>query len=127
VSGIDAAEVITDLLRRGHAVQFRVLGDSMHPVIREEDLVHVEPLSSFAVGDVVLTQADRRLTAHRVVSLQGDVVVTRGDNSPEDDAPADRARVLGVVTWVERAGARRGVAREHVVLRVARRLRRMLR
>ena len=127
MSGIDAAEVITDLLRRGHAVQFRVHGDSMHPVIREEDLVHVEPVSSFDVGDVVLTQADRGLTAHRVVSFQGDVVVTRGDNSAEEDAPVDRTRVLGVVTWVERAGARRDVARENVLLRLARRVRRMLR
>ena len=127
MSAIDAAEVIIDLLRRGHAVQFRVHGDSMHPVIREEDLVHVEPLSSFDVGDVVLTHAHRGLTSHRVVSVQGDVVVTRGDSSPADDAPVTRTRVLGVVTSVERAGTRRNVARENVLLRFARRLRRMLR
>ena len=109
MSSIDAAEVIVDLLQRGHAVEFRVRGDSMHPVIREEDVVHVEPVRVVGVGDVVLVQAERGLTAHRVVSVRDDLVVTRGDNAPEDDDPLPKARVLGRVEWVMRKGRKRGV------------------
>jgi hypothetical protein len=39
-----------------------------------------------------------------VISIAGDVVITRGDNAPADDAPVARERVLGVVTHAERDG-----------------------
>ena len=121
---IDAAEVIIDLLQRGHAVEFRVRGDSMHPVIREDDSVHVEPSRDVRIGDVVLTLAHRGLTAHRVIAHHGDTILTRGDNTPEADAPVLLGKVLGKVVWVERDGVRRYVAQEFVFLRWLRRLRR---
>jgi phage repressor protein C with HTH and peptisase S24 domain len=123
---VDAAEVIIDLLQRGHAVEFRVRGDSMHPVIREEDSVHVEPSREVRLGDVVLTLAHRGLTAHRVIAHHGHTIVTRGDNTPEADPPVPLAQVLGKVTWVERGGDRRHVAREYVFVRWLRRVRRGL-
>jgi phage repressor protein C with HTH and peptisase S24 domain len=124
VTAVDAAEVIIDLLQRGHAVEFRVRGDSMYPVIREDDSVHVEPSPDVRLGDVVLTLAARGLTAHRVIAQHGDSIVTRGDNTSEADAPVARAQVLGKVTWIEREGERRDVVREYVFLRWLRRLRR---
>jgi phage repressor protein C with HTH and peptisase S24 domain len=126
MSSVDAAEVIVDLLQRGHAVEFRVRGDSMHPTIREHDLVHVAPSQDVRLGDVVLTLADRGLTAHRVIAVDGDSIVTRGDNTPGADSALPRVRVLGKVLWVERNGARRAPFREAVVVRWLRRLRRAL-
>lgn len=117
---IKAADVIADLLARGHAVEFRVHGDSMHPVIREDDVLHVEPSTQYDVGDVVLTLADRGLTAHRVVSV-GESIVTRGDNTPAPDFPVSRDRVLGVVTSIDRNGTRLPVHAEAWPLRVLRR------
>jgi hypothetical protein len=92
-----ATDIIIDLLSRGHAVQFRAHGDSMHPLIRSGDLLHVEPNRDAKVGDVVLTLADRGLTAHRVIARNGDLLITRGDNAPSDDSPIDISRVLGRV------------------------------
>lgn len=108
---VDAADVIVDLLARGHSVRFRARGHSMHPLIRSDDYLLVVPPANIARGDVVLTRADRGLTAHRVISIAGDVVITRGDNSPADDAPVRRDRVLGVVTHAERDGEMLRVAR----------------
>jgi hypothetical protein len=119
---ISAENVIVDLLQRGHAVEFEARGDSMHPVIRSSDVLHIEVCRDPRIGDVVLTLADRGLTAHRVVQLRGDAIVTRGDNAPADDPPLVLSRVLGRVTRVTRAGAERGVGREPLLLRCARRL-----
>jgi phage repressor protein C with HTH and peptisase S24 domain len=127
VTAVDAAEVIIDLLQRGHAVEFRVRGDSMHPVIREDDSVHVEPSRDVRTGDVVLTLAHRGLTAHRVIACNGETIVTRGDNTPEADAPVALAKVLGKVVWVERDGQRRAVKREYVFLRWLRRAKKITR
>lgn len=127
MTAVDAVDVIVDLLRRGHAVRFQVRGDSMHPVIRDDDYVHVEPIASLHVGDVVLALAERGLTAHRVIGREGDMVLMRGDNAREADPPLPESRVIGRVSWVERDGKRRAVRREIGALRWLRRLRRRVR
>ena len=103
---MDATELIVDLLAHGHAVEFRARGDSMHPAIRENDVVHVEPVdrATIAKGDVVLVLAHRGLTAHRVVKRSGATIVMRGDNAPANDDPIDEIQVLGRVTHVMRNG-----------------------
>jgi phage repressor protein C with HTH and peptisase S24 domain len=125
----DATALILDLLARGHAVQFRARGDSMHPVIRDNDLLHVEPARHFVRGDVVLVLAERGLTAHRVVSRRGTTIVTRGDNAPGADDPCEAVRVLGKVTSVDRDGVQLPVSRSAVGVATAllRRLRRRVR
>ena len=115
---IDTPALISDLLARGHAVRFRAGGDSMHPIIKSEDYLHVEPAGGTRIrrGDVVLTLAERGLTAHRVIAVQGDTLITRGDNSDECDFPVDVDRILGRVTHVERHGRMRRVRRVSSVL-----------
>lgn len=101
---MDAAELIVDLLSRGHAVEFQVHGDSMYPVIRENDTLHVEPVRECARGDVVLVLAERGLTAHRVIAKRGTTLILRGDNAPAADDPIEKSQVLGKVTYVLRGG-----------------------
>ncbi|MDQ3280990.1 MAG: S24/S26 family peptidase, partial [Acidobacteriota bacterium] len=78
MSSINTTELIVDLLRRGHAVKFRVRGDSMHPTIRDNESLHVEPVTDVRIGDVVLVLADRGLTAHRVIAMDAETITTRG-------------------------------------------------
>ncbi len=109
---VDATHVIADLLARGHAVRFRAAGASMHPIIRGNDYLHVEPVTiPIRRGDVVLTIANRGLTAHRVIDVNGESLITRGDNALADDGPVDRDCVLGVVTHAERDGRKRRIPR----------------
>ena len=100
----DATTVVVDLLARGHAVQFQARGDSMHPLIRDHDYLHVEPVDRIRVGDIVLVLAERGLTAHRVVASRDGMIVTRGDNAPAADDAVPRSKVLGKVTAVIREG-----------------------
>lgn len=90
-------------------MQFQARGDSMHPLIRENDYLHVEPCDRVRVGDVVLILADRGLTAHRVIACRGGMVITRGDNAPAQDAEVEEDRVLGKVTHVLREGKKKEV------------------
>ena len=117
---VDAAEVIADLLARGHEVQFRARGDSMHPLIRNDDLLHVVPVRAPAIarGDVVLTRAERGLTAHRVLRIDAATLTTRGDNAPGVDPPLAVSQLLGRVTHAERDGRRMRVLRARGVVLV---------
>jgi SOS-response transcriptional repressor LexA len=113
----DATTVIVDLLASGHAVQFQARGDSMYPLIRDSDYLHVEPCEGVRVGDVVLVLAERGLTAHRVLVV-GDAIVTRGDNAPAADDPVSREKVLGKVTAVIREGKKLEVGRMGLIRRI---------
>ena len=122
---MNATDLIVDLLSRGHAAEFQVHGDSMYPVIRENDTLHVEPARTFTRGDVVLVLADRGLTAHRVIARKGPQLILRGDNTPAPDDPVEESQVLGRVTYVLREGKKIGV--KSAAARAAALLRRWLR
>lgn len=102
---------VSDLLRRGVPVRFQAKGDSMYPSIRCGEHVHVSPAEAetLRVGDVVLARARRGLTAHRVVKLHDNSVITRGDNALGRDAVLEHDAVIGRVTLVERGGAQLAV------------------
>ena len=98
--------ILEDILRRGESVRFRAGGISMHPFIRDGDVLTVSPLAHgrSRLGDVVAVRqpgADR-LLVHRVVAARPGRVVTRGDAAHSDDGPVPGGCVLGVVTRVER-------------------------
>jgi signal peptidase I len=111
MSSIDASALIADLLGNGHAVLFQARGQSMLPLIRSNDYLHVEPADAEGIvrGDVVLAAAERGLTAHRVVHItraaSGELVLTtRGDNVPQCDPLVPASRLLGRVKHAERDG-----------------------
>jgi len=91
------------VLAAGHGARFRVEGDSMHPVIRGGDYVHVVPCAAETLrrGDVILASTVRGLTAHRIVRIKGRQIITRGDNSLRADPPVESASVIGKVVQVE--------------------------
>ncbi len=83
-----------------------VRGDSMWPSLRAGDLAGVEPLAGEpAPGEVVLARFDHALVLHRVRRCESGVLALRGDNSPAEDPPLPRSRILGRVRRVRRGGA----------------------
>lgn len=105
--------VLEELLREGHPVRFRAPGWSMHPTIRNGEIITVAPLgrSPVRVGDVVLYRRGRAAIAHRVIrvrSASGRSVgfVLQGDAAPSCDRPIELAQVLGRVLAIERDGRR---------------------
>jgi signal peptidase I len=111
-------DTLRDVLRAGYAARFRVHGDSMHPTIRCGEYLHVAPApaASFGIGDVVLANTVRGLTAHRIIGMGRDaagnpVLTTCGDNADLIDSPFPVADVLGIVIAAERNGRRVGIRR----------------
>ncbi len=97
-----AADVIAEVVAKGHRARFTASGDSMHPFIRSGERLVVEPVDPRALrrGDVVLARLERGLTAHRIVRIDtrdGEVVsiTTRGDNCELEDPPFPPAQLVG--------------------------------
>ena len=122
----DCRSVTQELLQSGYSVQFRAHGGSMHPTIRDGELVTVAPVyaRSLGPGDVVLYQTAEGVIAHRLVrvaEIAGRArYVCRGDSVATDDAPVEAGAILGRVVTIERGGRSRTLQRSGLQWAVAR-------
>lgn len=93
-------------LKNGRTVATPTKGRSMQPLLYEGKTIAVLlPVTAPPRrGDVVLyKRADGDLVLHRVVRVQGDSYIIRGDNCFYDE-PVNSAQLLGVMTEVVRNG-----------------------
>lgn len=119
-------------LRSSQWVTF--LGQSMHPTLREPEMLEVLPCRERPIrrGDVVIfpREAPANLLVHRVIAVRPEGIVTRGDNCRGADAfVTPHHAVIGRVVASWRGNRRRTVAGgypgliRHYVLRLMRLLR----
>jgi signal peptidase I len=106
------AELSAEVLRAGKTLRFRARGASMAPLVRDGDVLLVQPVGmrSVRVGDVVLcSSAPGRIVVHRVVRRltgpTGRCLVVQGDQIAQPDGVIPGAQVYGRVVSIERAGA----------------------
>jgi len=107
----DFAALSTELLGRGNRIRFRARGRSMSPLIRDGDVLTVEParLGDLRVGEVALHRiGERQVVAHRVVGCRAEdgrrVLTTRGDSVLGAPDRVSEVDVLGRVIERERNG-----------------------
>lgn len=89
-------------------------GSSMHPTLRESDLLEIIPYGDQAVqaGDVILfpSPKDEQLVVHRVIRVTPQGICTRGDNnSAPDPYLLQSADVIGRVMSVWSGQKRREI------------------
>ena len=93
---------------KGAGLRFQARGSSMHPFVRDGDVVTVSPLFGRRPfpGDIVafVSPATRKLAVHRIVGRSAERYLIRGDNSLESDGLVGMAELLGLVKRVERSG-----------------------
>lgn len=83
-----------------------VLSGSMEPTLSVDDLIIVKSQDSYEVGDVVVYQSGSILVVHRIISMDGTTMVTKGDANNADDGEMEVSIIKGaVVGRVKNAGA----------------------
>lgn len=74
-----------------------ILSGSMEPSFSPDDLAIVKKADKLTVGDIVLyTDSNGKKIMHRIKSISGDMLITRGDANNTDDEPISSASVVGV-------------------------------
>jgi len=92
------------------AVSLFYKGPSMNPLLTTPDVLHVRPYNGAEIrrGDVVVfpsPDGDCKVV-HRVVSINGEEIRTKGDNNGHPDAwVLRREHIIGRVDWIERGDA----------------------
>lgn len=82
-----------------------VLSGSMEPEFSAGDLIVVKQTDDYAVNDIVVFQEGRSLVVHRIVRMEGETVVTKGDANNVEDAPIPLTAIKGeVLFWIPYVG-----------------------
>jgi phage repressor protein C with HTH and peptisase S24 domain len=102
-------ELLDALLKEGQRVRFTARGESMRPAIADGEAVVVEPLTTLCPGEIFLYRGERGLRAHRLLRIEGEHLIFRGDRAVDDDPPVPRETVAGRVIAVERGGREVGL------------------
>lgn len=74
-----------------------VLTGSMEPTLRVNDVIIVREKDSYQPGDIVVYQSGYELIVHRVISTDGQTLITQGDANNAADPPVDISQVKGAV------------------------------
>ena len=72
-----------------------VLTGSMEPALSVNDLVVIRAADAYEVGDVVVYQSGSSLVIHRIVRVEDEYVVTKGDANNTEDDPVSLSAVKG--------------------------------
>lgn len=105
------ALVREELSAGGQIFRLEVTSGSMSPLIRPGDWVVLAPLATAhpCIGDILVLPAGSDWIVHRLVDYAGGAderrMITKGDQTPEADAPWDEELLIGRVSAVERGGA----------------------
>jgi len=103
LSAPEAARLIRDAVGAGGELWVSGSGQSMHPTVRHADFVLVGPPGpDVHLRDVVLIPFGPRLMLHRVVEVQKEIVLTRGDARERRDPPVRRVDVVARALAVRR-------------------------
>ena len=83
-----------------------VLSGSMEPELSVNDVIIVQQQDGYEVGDVVVYQSSGALVVHRIVRIDGETVVTKGDANNAEDSEMSISLIKGeVVGHIGGAGA----------------------
>ena len=76
---------------------FEIASGSMSPALETKDLVVVKLDDEIKVDDIITYKKDNTFITHRVVKIQGDYYICRGDANNTNDDPIKKGVVLGKV------------------------------
>jgi signal peptidase len=67
----------------------------MRPAIDPGDLLIIRQQDAYQPGDIITFTEGGSLVTHRLLALEGQTALTRGDANNSDDAPVELSRVQG--------------------------------
>jgi signal peptidase len=99
-------DLVADVVRSAGSASLRVTGLSMLPAIWPGDVLTVrrQAPDELKPGHIVLYRRGETLTAHRIVQIADEHLLTRGDCVPSLDIPVGFNDVVGQVVGICRNG-----------------------
>lgn len=72
---------IVQALLKSKTLEVVVMGDSMYPVIHQQDVLIVAAASVYNVGDIIVYQYEEEMLVHRIIRKTETTYFCKGDNA----------------------------------------------
>jgi len=95
------AAVVIGQLNKGKPVPifgyyfFTIVSGSMQDTLQIDDSIIVKKADEYKVNDIVTYKHDKTYVTHRIVEIDGDMVITKGDANTVADPPFHKDQILG--------------------------------
>ncbi len=73
---------------------------SMSPTMETGDIVIIKIGDEIKENDIITYKKENVLITHRVVSIDGDTVITKGDYNNTEDEPIQKSNIIGKVVFI---------------------------
>ena len=74
---------------------FKVITGSMEDTIKVNDYIIVKKTKNVKVNDIVTFERDGVFITHRIIKIDGDKIITKGDANNAEDDPITKDMILG--------------------------------
>ena len=82
-----------------------VLSGSMEPEISKGDLLIIREVDELNENDIVVFEDKSSLVVHRIIEMQDEKIITKGDANNVADEPIEKSLVRGkVILWIPFVG-----------------------
>lgn len=78
---------------------FKVGSGSMYPYLKVNDIIVVKSRKNYKVNDVVTYIDGKSYITHRIISIDGDEIITKGDANNTEDKPIIQKKIIGKVIY----------------------------
>lgn len=79
---------------------FEVSTGSMAPTLNVYDIILVQITKDVQIGDIITYKQDNELITHRIMEIEGDTFITKGDANNTEDKAITKDAVIGKVISV---------------------------
>ena len=83
----------------GYSV-FNVATGSMEPTIKQNDIIIVKMTDRYEIDDIVTFEKDDAYITHRIITINDNNLITKGDANNTNDVAIDKKSVLGKVVKI---------------------------
>lgn len=91
---------------------YEIATGSMEPTLNVKDFIIVKESDKYSVGDIITYKEDNSYITHRIIKINGDTLVTKGDANNSEDKIISKSEVIGKVVKIIPKG---GVIKEIIL------------
>ena len=81
---------------------FIIDSSSMYDTLEENDLIIVKITDNINLNDIVSFKQDNNIITHRVVEINDDIIITKGDYNNYKDEPIKKDQIIGKVIKIKK-------------------------
>lgn len=78
---------------------YKIASGSMNPTLKINDLVLIKKANTYKENDIVTFKNNKEYITHRIIEINKDEIITRGDFNNTNDKPINKDNIVGKVVY----------------------------